>query len=114
MQEKESLSVVNDQWGSLTYTPALARYVVACLETQPEFGVYHCTAGGNGTWFDVATQIAKHIGYKGELSPIATTAYPRPAKRPLNGRLSCDKFDKAVGIQRISWQDNLATYLNKE
>ena len=78
------------------------------------YGVYHCTDKGAGSWYDVACLVAKHVGYEGTLTPVASSAFPRPAKRPLNGRLDCQKFDEAVGIPRESWQNNLERYLAGE
>ncbi len=113
-KERGSLSIVNDQWGTPTYTVSLARYVVACILEQPAYGIYHCSDEGYTTWFDFAKAIVQELGMDTKVLPLNSSEFKRPAKRPLNGRLDCSKFDSSVKIVRVNWKDSLKLYLRKE
>lgn len=88
MNEKDEISVVNDQHGSPTYAPDLARFIAHTVKDQPGFGVYHYTNTGTITWYDFARKIYE-IGREKELigtdcliRPVCSEAYPVKAVRP--------------------------------
>jgi len=106
----DSLTVVDDQIGSPTYTYDLARLMVDMIETD-KYGRYHATNEGLCTWYEFATEIFKQAGMNVKVSPVSSDEYPSKAKRPHNSRMNKDKLDKA-GFKRLpAWQDALARYL---
>ncbi|CAG0890415.1 unnamed protein product [Cyprideis torosa] len=84
MQERDELSIVNDQWGCPTETKDIAQYIMDIIskdDTQP--GIRHFTGKEKMTWFQFAEKIKEEIGATCELKPITTAEYPTPAERPM-------------------------------
>ena len=105
MRKKQELEIVDDQWGSPTSTISLARYITCMLQERPPYGIYHCTDDGLTTWYTLAKEIAKHIGYTGLIKPVTSEKFGRSAKRPKNGRLNCQKLETNIKINRIHWKE---------
>ena len=106
----KKLRVVDDQIGSPTYTPDLARLLADMVKTD-KFGTYHATNEGFCSWADFAKEIFRQVGKEIEVEKILTEDYPTPAKRPLNSRLSKKSLDEA-GFERLpSWKDAIGRYL---
>ena len=113
LQERESLSVVDDQIGAPTWAGTIAQ-ATAQLITQwrsghpGPWGVYHLTAQGETSWFGFASAIAAHLHSQGKtvatLHPIPSSAYPTPAQRPLNSRLDCSSLQQDWQVQLPTWQ----------
>ncbi len=104
------LTVVNDQYGSPTYTYDLARLLVDMVLTE-KYGVYHATNEGICTWYEFACEIFKQAGVDIEVVPVSAAEYSAKAKRPENSRMNKDKLE-ANGFERLpSWQDALKRYL---
>ena len=113
MSKKQELSIVADQWGSPTSTVSLARYIIHVLAKKPAYGIYHCTDKGVTTWYEFATEIGKQIGYTGLIKPVKSVTLSRPAKRPKNGRLNCQKLITSTKLNQINWQEMVMQYLDK-
>lgn len=109
-KEKESIDVVCDQIGSPTYTDDLARLLCDMIETE-KYGTYHATNEGYCSWYEFAQAIMEDAGLNCEVRPILTSAYPSPAKRPLNSRLSKRTLDAAGFMRLPSWRDALHRYM---
>lgn len=108
----DTLTVVDDQIGSPTYTRDLARLLVDMVESE-RYGIYHATNEGVCSWADLAKEIFRQAGRAVTVTPVPSTAYPTPAKRPKNSRLSKRCLDVA-GFSRLpAWQDALARYLRE-
>ncbi|EGN4361302.1 dTDP-4-dehydrorhamnose reductase [Escherichia coli] len=113
-KEKEKLSIINDQFGAPTGAELLADATAIAIRTavhnQKLFGTYHLVASGETTWFDYAQyvfSIAKELGETlsiKEVISVDTSAYPTPAKRPHNSRLSNKKFQTAFEVQLPDWK----------
>lgn len=108
-----TLTVVNDQVGTPTYTYDLARLVVDMLEKE-EYGKYHVTnEGGYISWYDFAKEIFKQAGMNVNVVPVSAEQYKAKAKRPSNSRLEKKKLDEH-GFDRLpTWQDALSRYLRE-
>jgi dTDP-4-dehydrorhamnose reductase len=110
---RPSIGVVDDQRGSPTSAPHLARIVLeiaARVVANPagaRWGIYHAVAGGETTWFGFAREVFRHAVVQGlpvaEIAPITTSAYPTPARRPANSRLNCEKLRLAFGLELPDW-----------
>lgn len=108
--ERPEVKVVCDQFGSPTYTPDLARLLCDMVQTN-RFGVYHATNEGFCSWAEFAEEIMLLGGRRCRVTPIPTSEYPTPAKRPANSRLSKACLDQN-GFSRLpAWQDALARYI---
>jgi len=115
-QERDSLSVINDQFGAPTSAELLADVSAHALRAacqQPQLaGIYHCVAGGETSWHAYACYVlgqAQALGWKlkagpAQVAPLPTSAYPTPARRPLNSRLDTRKLQSAFGLQLPHWQ----------
>jgi dTDP-4-dehydrorhamnose reductase len=106
--ERETISVVNDQQGSPTWSFDLATGLVAVADSSTPPGVYHCTNAGATTWFDFARAIFEELGADPRrVLPTTTDAFPRPAPRPAYSVLSDRKW-RAAGLPQLRpWRDAL-------
>lgn len=116
--ERETLSIVDDQWGAPTYAPHLAQATLAALDqawSRPVFpgGIYHVCNGGETTWRRFAHAIFELAGSRDSslrlrsVLPVTTSEYPSPARRPLNSRLNTEKVRKTFGVALPSWETGL-------
>ena len=107
---RDSITVVDDQIGSPTYTYDLARLLVDMTETE-KYGCYHATNEGLCSWYEFACEIFREAGMDVKVSPVSSDMYPAKAKRPMNSRLDKSKL-REMGFEPLpSWQDALGRYL---
>ena len=109
-QERDELSVVNDQHCTPTATRDLAAATAELIETS-KFGLYHVTNSGATTWHDLAAEIFRQAGINVKLSPITTAEFGARAARPSYSVLNCEKLEVAIGRSMPAWQDALTQYL---
>lgn len=112
-KDREELSIINDQFGAPTGAELLADCTAHAIRTalsKPEVaGLYHLVASGSTTWFDYANLVfaeAQNNDFKLALKktlPVATSAYPTPARRPNNSRLDNRKFQDTFNLTLPSW-----------
>ncbi len=110
----DRLTVVNDQIGTPTYTPDLARLLCDMIESE-KYGYYHATnEGGFISWYDFACEIFRQAGGNTEVVPVTTEQYGiSKAKRPFNSRLDKSKL-KENGFEPLpTWQNALERYLKE-
>ncbi|MBP6366229.1 MAG: dTDP-4-dehydrorhamnose reductase [Nitrosomonas sp.] len=128
-QQRDQLNVVNDQIGSPTGAELVAditAYVLRTLKYQSDVsGIYHLVAKGETSWFEFAKfilQQAYNANFSlkvqaNALSPIPSSAFPLPAKRPLNSRLNTSRLEETFGLNLPEWEISasrtLAEILNK-
>ena len=108
----DTVRVVNDQFGTPTYTLDLARLLVDMIETE-KYGYYHATnEGGYISWYDFTCEIFRQAGYTTKVVPVTTEEYGlSKAARPTNSRLDKSKLVKNGFEPLPTWQDALARYL---
>lgn len=81
LKDKEELKVVDDQWGTPTWTMDLAGALMKLL-TKP-YGIYHLSGGGKPTtWYNFAKTIFELSNLEVNLKPCTTEEFKRPANRP--------------------------------
>jgi dTDP-4-dehydrorhamnose reductase len=114
--ERDSLNVINDQIGAPTGADFLAdttaQIITRLALGQGAEGTYHCVAAGETSWFDYARFVIEWARAKGSpvqvaaeaIKPIPTSAYPTPAIRPLNSRLSTEKLQRVFGLCASHWR----------
>lgn len=107
----DTITVVNDQIGSPTYTYDLARLLVDMMETD-QYGIYHATNEGLCSWYEFAVEIFRQAGMNVKVVPVTSAEYKAAkAKRPFNSRMNKDKLTE-MGFTRLpAWQDALKRYL---
>src|SRR5699024_12113657 len=103
-RERDTLSVVDDQWGSPTYTAPLADQLLGLVggEAWGEFDArgltLHLAGGGRATWFDLARAVFTWFGADPErVRPCTSEEFARPAPRPAFSVLS-DASWRAAGL----------------
>jgi len=112
--ERAEVRVVNDQWGSPTYTGDLAEVILKIVDDDSEkYGLYHYTNEGRTNWYEFARQTysaGRHYGLvKNDVHiiPIATAEYPTRARRPKNSYVSKDKIRRNLGVKARPWEEAL-------
>ena len=121
--EKESLRVVDDQFGVPTPTPFIAAQVNRWFESTSPSGLYHLVPSGETSWYRYALWIleraASHPMWQSQLClssaaliGIGADQYPTLAKRPANSRLDTSKWRKLTGQGQLGdWTEALAPVL---
>lgn len=105
----DTIRVVNDQFGSPTYTYDLARLLVDMALTD-KYGIYHATNEGTCSWYEFACSIFREAGVNVNVIPVTTAEYGAKAKRPANSRMDNSKLTEN-GFEKLpAWQDALARY----
>jgi dTDP-4-dehydrorhamnose reductase len=78
-----TISVVDDQEGSPTWSRDLCRGIMELVDTESPGGIYHATNAGHTSRFGQARAIASLLGADpARILPAATSDAPRPAIRP--------------------------------
>lgn len=109
MRDRESINVINDQFGSPTYAADLADAVLQiAIRTEMQGGIYHYSNEGVISWYDFAVAIRDEAALKCNILPIDTSGYPTPAKRPGYSVMSKEKI-KSIGIGLKDWRESLRT-----
>jgi len=113
LQEKPSLSVVNDQFGSPTYAADLAEAILSIISTKTwKSGIYNYSNSGNISWYDFAVAIAELQRSTVPIEGISTDQYPTPARRPAFSVLDKTKITQAFGVPIKDWRESLARCLS--
>ncbi len=105
------LRIVNDQYGTPTYTLDVVKQTIKLLENA-RIGIYHSSNIGETTWFEFANKVLEDLGLESEVIPIESKEYPTLAKRPKysvlkNYFLELEKLD----IMR-QWKVALGDFIN--
>ena len=109
-KERGEVSVINDQVGSPTYTPDLARLLVDMIQTD-KYGRYHATNEGLCSWYDYALEIYKQTGLDVKVTAVTSEAFAAKAKRPHNSRMDKSKLTENGFKLMPTWQDALSRYI---
>lgn len=118
MNKLESLKVINDQFGSPTWTKILTGLIVKILKSDAKkYGTYHLSGEGQCTWYDFAGEIYAMGKEKGLitsdciLNPCTSEEFPTIAKRPSYSLLCKEKVKKSFNYNIPQWQDSLETFV---
>ena len=124
-QERERLTVIDDQIGAPTGADLLADVTAHAIRTalqQPELsGLYHLAAGGETSWHGYACfvlNLARQAGIELKVAaenviPVPTSAFPLPARRPLNSRLDARNLQATFDVHLPLWQTGVARMLTE-
>ena len=115
--ERDTLTIVADQFGGPTSAAELAQACVTIAKTlalDPEkSGIYHFSGAPDTSWADFARAIFDAAQIACAVTDIPSSDYPTPAKRPLNSRLDCSTTEAAFGISRPDWRVSLTHILTQ-
>jgi dTDP-4-dehydrorhamnose reductase len=106
---RAEIDVVDDQRGSPTHAPDLARAIIQ-LCRKGATGIVHATNGGECSWFELAREIVQAAGLNTIIRPTTSEKFVRPAKRPKYSVLSPRSLEP-YGIVMPHWKDALRDYL---
>ena len=120
-QERDKLTVIDDQHGAPTGADLIADVTSHAIrrllnrQNTALSGVYHLVASGETTWHGYASHVigqAKAMqperGWEvADIAPVPTSAFPTPAKRPLNSRLCNKKLQQAFDLVLPPWQQGV-------
>jgi dTDP-4-dehydrorhamnose reductase len=124
-QERDKLAVINDQIGAPTGADLLAditAHAIRAARQRPEVsGLYHLAAAGETSWHGYASFVldfAQSAGITlktapGAIQPVPTSAFPTPARRPLNSRLNTAKLQHTFDLHLPHWQAGVARMLTE-
>jgi dTDP-4-dehydrorhamnose reductase len=115
-RERSEIGVVDDQVGVPNWSRALARATARVLALGNDAladraGLYHLSCTGQASWYEFAREILRDAPVN--VRPIATTAYPTPARRPAYGVLDTTKFERSFGFALPDWRTALAECLGR-
>ena len=127
IQEKESLNIVSDQWGSPASASMLSDVTFKIVDTIlknknfNDYGSYHVTNDGETNWHAYASLIASEamkLNIKvtcapDKIHPILSSEYPTAAKRPFNSRLNTDKLKKTFMLELPHWESEVKKVLRE-
>jgi dTDP-4-dehydrorhamnose reductase len=107
--ERDTVSVVDDQRGSPTWSRDLAAGLLALAGAEAPAGTYHATNAGDTTWHGFTQAIFEELGADpARVLPTTSDAYPRPAPRPAYSVLSPRAWDSAGLPPLQGWREALA------
>lgn len=112
-QTKEEIKIVNDQFGSPTYTIDLSEAIIKVIKERGQYRgrILHCTNTTRDTgisWFEFTQEICKVAGVKITVTPCSSTEFVTKAKRP-----QCSKLLNNSDIQLRNWEDGVGEYLKR-
>lgn len=107
---QREIKIVNDQFGSPTWSYRLALQIAKLIESRGN-GTYHATSEGYCTWYGLATYFLGKMGVPHSFVPCTTAEYPTPAARPMNSILE-NKRLKESGINLMQgWKSDLDEFV---
>jgi len=105
-----AITVVNDEFGSPTYTLDLAAGILDLADAGAR-GIYHLAGSGSCTRDEMAREILRLAGLEGvKVVPVPASSFPSTAPRPANSVLDCSKAAE-LGVTMPDWRDGLARFV---
>lgn len=121
--ERDQLMVIDDQFGAPTGADLLAdvtAHALRVLQLRPELaGTYHAVAAAETSWHGYAQFVIEWARAHGQavnvapdaIAPVPTSAFPTPARRPLNSRLDTRKLRETFDPTLPPWQHGVERML---
>ena len=117
LNEKNDLSIVNDQIGSPISSDLVAeitcKIIINNIKTKK---LFHLSTQGEVSWYDFAiyiSQIAKNINKNLIINPIKTSKYPSIAFRPKNSLFDLSEIETVIKSQMPFWKDDITPIIKK-
>jgi len=124
-QERERLTVIDDQWGAPTGADLIADVTAHAVRhvghSPQDLGLYHLVASGETCWhayaqfvIETARGLRPELPIKAtEIAPVPTSAFPTPAQRPLNSRLDTSRLQARFGLRLPDWRQGVVRMLQE-
>jgi dTDP-4-dehydrorhamnose reductase len=123
--QRDSLTVVDDQFGAPTSAALLADLTAHLLRQAAReggafpFGTYHVAAAGETSWYEFARFVLGAALAAGrplragpeQVGRVKTADWPAAAQRPLNSRLDTSRFRQTFGLRLPPWQEEAGRVL---
>ena len=107
---QRNFTIVNDQFGSLTWSYTLAQQIQKLLDF-PLAGIVHSTSENYSSWYQAACYFLEKMGVDHSFVPCSTEDYPTPAARPKNSILE-NKVLKDHNLSVFSsWQEDVGRFV---
>lgn len=114
MNERDKISVIQDQIGSPTYAKDLAQAILKIAKSEQWIpGIYHYSNEGEISWYDFAVGIRDLKGLSCEIEAIPNSAYPTAAARPHYSLLNKAKIKNDYQVSVPFWKDSLVEMLKQ-
>ena len=114
-QEKEEISVVSDQFVTVTWAGWLAEIVLDLIRVEDN-GIVNASGKGVLSWFDFAKKIFElavnnnpKINKNLKILPVSYLDF----KRPSFSALDCSKLESLIGREAITWEEGLKIHLEQ-
>ncbi len=109
---EKAFTIVNDQYGSLTWSHTLARQIEKILETDLT-GIIHTTSEGYSTWYEAACYFLDTMNIPHNFQPCKTEDYPTPAHRPANSNLENGVLKKEGISVFVDWKQDVDRFVKE-
>ena len=113
------VTVVDDQYGRLTFTDDMAEAIFHLLDGQAPYGTYNLTGSGRiRSWADIAKEVFRQAnGNHDRVRPVTTEEYYAGANapiapRPVHSALNLDKITQ-TGFRIPDWEDSMQRYIGQ-
>ncbi|BDR54109.1 sugar nucleotide-binding protein [Bombiscardovia apis] len=111
------ITVVDDQYGRLTFTTDMAKAIFYLLDSAAPYGTYNLTGSGAiRSWAQIASAVFEQTNGNGsKVRPVSTADYYAQASepvspRPVNSALNLSKIE-ALGFQPADWEQSMSDYI---
>lgn len=111
-EKKKALKVVDDQYGSPTWTSDAASAMIDLIKKYPK-GIFHYAPRGYTSRYKLAKIAIEYLKINTRIEPCKSSDFESLAKRPLNSRFDCSKIDGILSFPRPDWKNSLFKYLSQ-
>lgn len=108
-ENRNELTVVNDQFGRPTWTRTLAEFMTFVIKENADYGVYHLSNENSCSWYEFAKEILKNTEVN--VLPVDSSQFPQKAQRPQYSVMDLSKAE-ALGFEIPTWQEALEAMLD--
>ncbi|MCF7795630.1 dTDP-4-dehydrorhamnose reductase [Patescibacteria group bacterium] len=102
-KNKKELNIINDQFGSPTYTLDLINFTNYLILKNYSSGIYHFSNSGCISWYNFAKKICEINNINIKINPVSSNFFKTEAKRPKYSYLIDTKTDFTHRV----WNDAL-------
>ncbi len=117
---KKTLHVIDDLYGTPTYTYDFANNALVMIKTN-FYGIYNMVCGGNASRYDVAKELVKDLGLEKKIviKKVTTKEFNEKNKEYFAPRPDSERLiDRKLTIRGLNkmrdWKVCLKEYINKE
>lgn len=105
-----NFTIVDDQFGSLTWSYTLAQQIESLLESSLA-GIIHTTSENYSSWYKAACYFLEKMEVEHAFVPCATEDYPTAAIRPKNSILENRVLKNKNSSLFRSWQEDVDRFV---